>query len=268
MQTTLVAGRTFGPGDRPGGTETAVVNETFARKFFGGRNPVGQTFEMDRSAGDPQVIYQIVGLVKDTKYYELREEFLPIAYFAESQEREVGPFLDLVVRSDLPAASLAPTLTRAIREVGPGSTVALESIRTYVRDGLVTERLMATLSGFFGLLATLIATIGLYGVMSYMVTRRKIEIGIRMALGADTRSVVRMVIGESLVLLVAGVLIGTVLAVLAARWAATLLFELKPWDPASFALAAAGLGGVSLLAAWIPARRAARLAPTIALREE
>jgi predicted permease len=268
MQTRLVAGRTFGPEDRPGGTETAVVNETFARKFFGGRNPIGRTFEMDRSPGAPQVIYQIIGLVQDTKYYQLREEFLPIAYFAAAQEREVGAFLDLVVRSDLPAASLAPTLTRAIREVVPGSTVALESIRTYVRDGLVTERLMATLSGFFAVLATLIATIGLYGVMSYMVTRRKIEIGIRMALGANPTSMIRMVIGESIVLLVAGVLLGAALAALGARAAATLLFGLKPWDPPSFALAVAGIALVSLLAAWIPARRAARLAPTIALRED
>jgi putative ABC transport system permease protein len=206
--------------------------------------------------------------VKDTKYYELREEFLPIAFFAAAQEHEPGQFLDLVVRSDLPAASLTPSLTRAIREVVPGSTVALESIRTYVRDALVTERLMATLSGFFGLLATLIATIGLYGVMSYMVTRRKVEIGIRMALGADPRSVIRLVIGESVVLLAAGVLTGAALAALAARWAATLLFGLKPWDPASFALAIVGLCAVGLLAAWIPARRAARLAPTLALREE
>jgi putative ABC transport system permease protein len=268
MQTTMIAGRTFGPEDRPGATQTAVVNETFVRKFLGGVNPVGHTFELDRAPGQPQVIYKIVGLVKDTKYYEMREEFMPIAYFAAAQDGEPGPFLDLVLRSNMPLASLTPSLTRAISEAAPGSTVAFQPITTYVRDSLVTERLMATLSGFFGILATLIATIGLYGVMSYMVTRRKVEIGIRMALGADPRRVVRMVIRESAVLLVAGVLTGAALAVLAARWAAALLFGLKSWDPTSFALAVVGLGFVGLVAAWIPARRAARLAPTLALREE
>ena len=268
MQTTLVAGRPFGPDDRLGAAATAIVNETFARKYFGGAHPVGRTFQLDVSPGEPQVFYQVVGLVKDTKYYELREEFKPLAYFPAAQEREVGPFLDVVLRSDMPLASLTPSITRAVREVVPGSTVAFERIETYVRDSLVTERLMATLSGFFGLLATLIATIGLYGVMSYMVTRRRVEIGIRMALGADPRSVIRMVIRESAMLLVAGVVIGTALGIAASRWAATLLYGLKPWDPASFAVAAVGLGAVTLLAAWIPARRAARLAPTLALRED
>ena len=137
-----------------------------------------------------------------------------------------------------------------------------------MQDAIVAERLMATLSGFFGVLAMLIATIGLYGVMSYMVSRRKVEIGIRMALGADPRSVVRMVLGESGMLLALGVIIGTVLAALASRWAASLLFGLDSWDPASFAVAGGALALVSLAAAWIPARRASRLAPTVALRED
>ena len=268
METPFVAGRTFGPEDRLGATQTAIVNESFAKKYFSGTNPLGQTFQLETSPGQPQPHYQVIGLVKDTKYTDLREDFTPIAYFAASQETEIGPFLDFVLRTDLPAASLTPTLTRAIREVAPNSTVAYDTVRAYVRDSLVTERLMATLSGFFGVLAMLIATIGLYGVMSYMVSRRKVEIGIRMALGADARKVVRMVLGESGVLLAVGVVIGAGLAFVLARWAATLLFGLKPWDPASFALAAGVLGVVSLLAAWLPARRASRLAPTIALRED
>ncbi len=141
------------------------------------------------------------------------------------------------------------------------------TIASYVQDAIVTERLMATLSAFFGGLAMLIATIGLYGVMSYMVTRRKVEIGVRMALGADPASVVRMVLGESSTLLAAGVAAGLVLAFVVSRYAGTLLFDLKAWDPLSFGLAAAALAVVSLVAAWIPARRASRLAPTIALRE-
>jgi ABC-type antimicrobial peptide transport system permease subunit len=168
----------------------------------------------------------------------------------------------------MPPESLTPALTQAVREVAPHATVAYDTIRTYVRDSLVTERLMATLTGFFGGLAMLIAAIGLYGVISYAVSRRKVEIGVRMALGADPRQVMRMVIRESGQLLLWGVVFGIGLAAVASRWAASLLFGLNPWDPTSFAAAVAVLSAVSLIAAWLPARRASRLAPTIALREE
>jgi ABC-type antimicrobial peptide transport system permease subunit len=256
----------FGPDDRLGARPSAIVNESFARKHLGD-NPLGQTFQFDTPGAEAQLAYHVIGLVKDTKYLDVREDFTPIAYLSTAQGTEVSPFLDLVLRSDLPAASLTPSVTRAVREVLPGTTVAYDSIETYVRDSLVTERLMATLSGFFGALAMLIASVGLYGVMSYLVNRRKVEIGIRMALGADPRTVIGMMLRESAILLVWGVVIGTVLAAFATRWATTLLYELTPWDPASFALGVVGLGLVSLLAAWLPARRAARLAPTIALQD-
>jgi putative ABC transport system permease protein len=268
MDTQILAGRTFGFADRRGASESAIVNELFARRYFSGTNPIGKTFQIEASAGEAQPFYEIVGVVKNTKYTDLREEFMPIAYLAASQETDSGPFLDLVVRSDLPPASITTAITRAVREVAPNSTVGYETIRTYVRDSLVTERLMATLSGFFGGLSILIAVVGIYGVMSYMVSRRKVEIGIRMALGADARKVVRMVIGESGLVVLSGVVCGTALAVLLSRWAASLLFELQPWDPASLVTAITVLSGVSLFAAWLPARRASRLTPTIALREQ
>jgi ABC-type antimicrobial peptide transport system permease subunit len=126
---------------------------------------------------------------------------------------------------------------------------------------------MASLSGFFGLLALVIAIVGLYGVMSYLVTRRRVEIGIRMALGADPGAVVRMVLAESSVLVGIGVAAGVLGAILASRWVQTLLYGLEPWDPSSIAVAAGTLTLVSLIAAWLPARRASRVAPTIALRE-
>ncbi len=130
------------------------------------------------------------------------------------------------------------------------------------------ERLMATLSGFFGALAALIATIGLYGVMSYMVARRRNEIGIRMALGADRREVVGMVMREAGRLLGAGVLVGLVASIVAARAASTLLFGLSPGDPLTLLTAAAVLGAVAMVASYLPALRASRLEPTEALREE
>jgi len=137
-----------------------------------------------------------------------------------------------------------------------------------VQESLLRERLMATLSGFFGLLAALLATIGLYGVMSYMVERRRNEIGIRIALGADRHAVVAMVMREAATLLAAGILVGGVAAVGAARWARTLLFGLGPGDPATLITAAVSLAAVAALASYVPARRAARLEPTVALREE
>jgi len=143
-----------------------------------------------------------------------------------------------------------------------------QTMQSQVRDSLVRERLMATLSGFFGALAGLIATIGLYGVMSYMVARRRNEIGIRMALGADRRDVVRMVMREAGVLLGAGLIVGGVMAVLAARTAKTLLFGLHPGDPATLGMSAIALAAVAMLASYLPALRASRLEPTEALRDE
>lgn len=268
METPLIAGRTFGADDRQGSIETAIVNESFAKRYFGGANAVGRTFQIVMGQGEARPHFQIVGLVKDTKYTDLREEFMPIGYFAAAQSSEPSRSLDLVLRTDMPLSSITPSITRAMREVASGSTVSYDSVQTYVRDSLVTERLMATLSGFFGVLAMIIATIGLYGVMSYMVSRRKVEIGIRMALGADPRSVVRMVLRESGVLLAAGVVAGVGLAALMSRWAASLLFGLEPYDPLSFGVAIVALGLVSLLAAWVPARRASRLSPTNALRTD
>ena len=139
---------------------------------------------------------------------------------------------------------------------------------TMVRDSLLRERLMATLSGFFGGLAALLATIGLYGVMSYMVARRRNEIGIRMALGAGRRDVLVMVMREAGLLLAGGVIVGALLAIAAARAATTLLFGLRPGDPATLGIAIAGLGMVAMLASYLPALRASRLEPTEALREE
>jgi len=146
--------------------------------------------------------------------------------------------------------------------------VEFQTLTTLVRDSLMRERLMATLSGFFGLLAGVLATIGLYGVMAYMVERRRNEIGIRIALGADRGAVVRMVMREAATLVAAGLIVGGLAAVGASQWAKTLLFGLKPGDPTSIALAAAALLVVAGVASYVPAWRASRLEPTEALREE
>ncbi len=267
LQTPLVAGRTFDARDRLDAPRTAIVNESFARRYLPNRSPLGEAFQIEPSPGRIAPTYQIVGVVKDTKYLNLREAFMPIAYLPLSQEPEPTPFVEIIVRAETSLSVISPALTRAIVETAPGAAVWYQTVTTNMRNLLVTERLMASLSGFFGLLAMLIATIGLYGAVSYMAMRRKAEIGIRMALGANPHTVVRMVLGESLVLLGAGIVVGVALATLSSRPAASLLFGLEPWDPLSFALAIAALTLVTVLAAWIPARRTSRVSPTIALRE-
>jgi ABC-type antimicrobial peptide transport system permease subunit len=150
----------------------------------------------------------------------------------------------------------------------PSAILEFDTLNTMVRNSLMRERLMATLSGFFGLLAGLLATIGLYGVMSYMVERRRNEIGIRIALGADRRAVIGMIMREAGVLLAAGLVVGGLAAFGASKLAKTLLFGLKPGDPASMAMAALALTLIAGLASYVPAWRASRLEPTEALREE
>jgi putative ABC transport system permease protein len=282
METPLLAGRTFDGRDLPQSPRAAIVNETFARRYFQHTDPIGQTFQVDVPR-TPKPTYHIVGLVRDAKFLQVREErtdaavrfsasessamFLPIAYLAVAQEMvPVPPDLRIVVRADLPPASVTPALTRAITEVAPAASVSYDAVARYIDTLLVPERLMAWLSGFFGVLAMLIAAIGLYGVMSYIVTRRRVEIGVRMALGAEPHTVIRMVLVESGALLAAGIAIGVALAIVASRYAASLLYGLTPLDPTSFALGIGVLGFVSLLAAWFPARRASRLSPTVALR--
>jgi len=193
--------------------------------------------------------------------------FLPMAYVAVSQDSAPTPDFRIVLHSDVPAASLTRALTRAITEVAPAAAVSYDAVTNYIDRLLVTERLMAWLSGFFGVLAMLVAAIGLYGVMSYLVTRRRIEIGVRMALGAEPRTVIRMMFAECGVLLAIGIAIGAALAGVTLRYAAALLYGLTPFDASSFALAMGGLGLASVFATWFPARRASRLAPTLALRE-
>jgi ABC-type antimicrobial peptide transport system permease subunit len=180
----------------------------------------------------------------------------------------MSPFLQVVLRSSAPLATVTSEVSSAVTEINASIILRFDTMRNQVRESLLRERLMATLSGFFGALAGLIATIGLYGVMSYMVARRRNEIGIRMALGADRRDVVRMVMREAGLLLGAGLVVGGVMAVMAARAASTLLFGLQPGDPSTLAMSAVALAAAAMLASYLPALRASRLEPTEALREE
>ena len=268
MGTPILAGRDFAASDAGTSSKVAIVTARFAAKFFDGANPVGRTFQVEEGAGVERPMIRIVGLVKDAKYTDLREEFTPIVFLAAAQEKEPDPFLQIVVRSRAPLTTVTGGVSAVVAAAAPATIVEFQTLTTLVRDSLMRERLMATLSGFFGLLAGVLATIGLYGVMAYMVERRRNEIGIRIALGADRRAVIRMVMREAATLVAAGLIVGGLAAVGASQWAKTLLFGLKPGDPTSIALAAAALLVVAGVASYVPAWRASRLEPTEALREE
>lgn len=266
--TPFLAGRDFNDGDTATSPLVAIVTEKFARKFFNGANPVGKTFGVVQYGGKPDVIYQIVGMVKDVKYEELREDFTAIAFVDEAQETEPAAHISVALHSDQPMADVIAAVKRSVAEMNPALVIDFTTFRTLVRQGLLRERLMATLSGFFGLLAAILAMIGLYGVISYMVAQRRNEIGIRMALGADRGNILRIIMREAAVLLVIGVVIGAGLALLGARTAGSLLFGLRPEDPFTLLIAIGVLATISMLASLLPAQRAAGIDPMQALRDE
>jgi predicted permease len=268
MGTPLRAGRDFTEADRAGSVPVAVVTETFARKFLGGSSPLGRTFRIVNPGPKADHAYEIVGMVKDAKYTDLREEFTPIVFLASAQNPEPPPGETLLIRSQLPPASLVSAVKTAIAQVNPSIVVEFHVFETSLREGLLRERLMAALSGYFGFLAALLAMVGLYGVISYMVVRRRNEIGVRMAMGATRRDIVVMILREAGALLGAGLAIGVVLSIAAAHAARSLLFGLRPGDPVTLAIAVAGLSAVAAAASLLPARRAAALDPMAALREE
>ncbi|HEX7781060.1 MAG TPA: FtsX-like permease family protein, partial [Vicinamibacterales bacterium] len=266
--TPMLAGRDFTDRDTSAAPKVAVVNEKFVSEILKGAAPIGRTFAFEPPVGDPIVTYEIVGLVRDTKYRTLRETLEPLAFISESQADTPDPYTNILTRSSVAPATLVGPLTRAVEEVNPALIVDFKVLTDQIGETLILERLMATLAGFFGALAGLLAVIGLYGILSYMVARRRGEIGIRMALGANSRDVVVLIAREAGKLLVIGLVIGAVLAVTSARTARSLLFGLEPGDPATLLAAIAALAVVAALAAYWPARRAARLDPLVALREE
>jgi predicted permease len=268
LGTPVIAGRVFDARvDTPQSEPAAIVNEAFSTKFLGGREAVGRTFQIEgRDADRPT--YRIIGVVANTKYGDLREAFEPIAYFAQSQQKSAGPFTTFLMHATLPPSRVTEEATAAITGVNPAILVQYQTLPDQIADTLVSERLMAALSLCFGVLAIVIATIGLYGVMSYMVARRRSEIGIRLALGAERSRVVAMIVREALVLLSVGVAIGIALSMASGRAVAALLYGLEPSDPATLATAVGGLALAGVLASWLPARRASLVPPTVALREE
>jgi putative ABC transport system permease protein len=266
--TPLLAGRDFDDRDTATSVKVAIVNQAFGRKIFKGADPLGKRFRIHERPGKPRPLYEIVGVTGDNKFQDMHEEFLSFMYFPATQQEKPDPDDQIVIRSSLPLTTLMGSLKQTIAGVNPGIDLDFKVLKTRIHDSLLQDELMATLSGFFGFLAALLAAIGLYGVISYMVVQRTREIGIRMAIGAKRGDVVKMILREAGVLTVAGLVIGIGLALGAAQAAKSLLYGLKPRDPLTLVMAVILLSAVASLASFLPAHRASKLDPLTALRYE
>jgi len=265
----LVAGRVFTDRDRDGSTPVAIVNEAFARRFLNGANPIGHTLRRyPMRAGEASL--EIVGMVGDAVYRRLRDPVPPTVYSSAAQSIDNLPteVFNLNVRTAARSPALQTrSVADAIASVDRDLALTFRPLSDQISASLTQERIVAILAGFFGALALLLAGLGLYGVTSYAVSRRRTEIGIRMALGAAPAGVVRLVLSRVSMLVGLGVLIGAGISSWASQFVATLLYGLEPRDPATLVGSAAVLTAVGAVAGWLPARRAARIDPAEVLRD-
>jgi putative ABC transport system permease protein len=268
MGTRLIAGRDFTDRDVTGSASVAIVNEAFARKFFDSQNPLGRHIVQPGSPTRPAIDREIVGYVEDAVYRALREPVPPTMYLPLLQQPDPPSRMAISVRAAGGSpALLTKSLGAALTGVNKDIAITFRVLSEQVNASLIQERIVAMLSGFFGGLALLLAGLGLYGVTSYAVSRRRTEIGIRMALGAAPNGVVRMVLRRVALLVGIGVALGAGISVWASRFVTTLLYGLQPRDPATLVLAALVLSLIGAMAGWIPALRAARIDPARVLRE-
>jgi predicted permease len=264
MEIPILAGRGFTDRDHGEAPKVAVINEAAARKYFQGENPIGKRFG---SRPETSAELEIVGVLRDAKYNSLRDEAPPTKYVPYMQQPTVGATFEVRTMGD-PLAAMG-AIREAVRKVDPNLPLMDVSTQTeQIERRFAQEKTFARACALFGVLALAIAAVGLFGVMSYSVARRTNEIGVRMALGARRQDVLRLVMRESMVLVAAGVVIGVTLAMAASRLVATLLFGLEPTDTLTMAGAVVMMVTVSALAGYLPARRAARVDPIVALRYE
>jgi len=263
----LMAGRDFNDADTRDAPLVAIVNEAFVAALGGGPKVIGTRFTREPTPRGPAKTFEIVGIMRNSKYTDLRERDEPVAFLADAQMPQ-PPYLRVAIRSAIPAASVTAALTRMLADVDPRIVTNYEVLSAQIDDSLVRDRMLARLSAWFGVLAAVLTLSGLYGLMAYTVSRRTNEIGIRLALGAAQRNIVRLMIGEVGLLVAVGALAGALLAYAAGRGAATLVFGVAPSDGMALGGAIAVLAAIALLAAYLPTRRATRIEPVIALRQE
>ena len=267
MDTQLLMGRDFNSDDIPSSMQAVIVNDALARKFFGSGSPLGRQLRvrMGDTASSP---YTVVGVVENAKYQSLREDPQPIAYVAASQSPASGGGMNTELRSAGDPLSLVPAVKAAVARVNPGILLEFKTLSGELASSISRERLMARLSGLFGGVALALAMLGLYGVMTYSVTRRRNEIGVRLALGAERARVIRMVLGDVVRVVLVGCVVGAAVSAASGKLIVSFLYGMEPVEPIVLWAAAAMLTVVALAAGFIPALSASRVDPVAALREE
>jgi predicted permease len=261
----LRAGREFTPADIAGSPKVAVVNEAFAKKFNLGRDVVGKHMSTD---DDGKLDMEIVGLVSNSKYSDVKDEIPPLFYLPYAQDTTLG-FMNFYVRTSLVPGQLLRTIPTVIKQLDPNLPVVnLKTLPQQVKENTFLDRMISTLSVAFAAIATLLAAVGLYGVLAYTVAQRTREIGVRMALGADGSRVRRLVLRQVGSMMLIGGIIGIAAALGLGRAARSMLYGLQGHDPVVIVSAALVLTIVALSAGYIPARQASRVDPMRALRYE
>ncbi|HLG54393.1 MAG TPA: ABC transporter permease [Vicinamibacterales bacterium] len=263
--TRLLEGRDFTPTDGQGALAVALVNEAFARRFWKDASPVGRAVGVGGPGSKARV--EIIGVVEDAVYRSLRDPAPPTLYTSTMQRAAARPWTRISILSALdPPTVLTRSIEAAVAAVDPGLTLQFNPLSEQVDAAMLRERLVASVSGIFGLLALLLASVGLYGITAYAVSRRRAEIGVRLALGAAPSSVIRLVMHGLTWPLLGGITVGAVLSVWLAQFVGALMWRVPARDPMTFAVAATILATVGALAGWLPARRASRIDPVAALR--
>jgi predicted permease len=276
LGTKVLRGRAFSEQDTPASRRVIVVNDAFAQRYFTDVNPLGRTISID---SDDDVDHEIVGVVENTKYDEPREDVRPMVFLPLLQMSAETPpassdyksnFIGAIeIRADGDPLAVAQRVRETLADIDAGlSVLRMETLTDQIGQSLNQDRATATLAGVFGLLALVLTRIGLYGVMAYMVQRRRREIGVRVALGAGRRSVIGMVVREALGQALIGVLIGIPIAFAAVRLLANQLYGVSAMNPLTIASATVLLVGCLAVAGYLPAWRASRLDPNVVLRAE
>jgi predicted permease len=265
----LLQGREITQRDTPSSQKVAVISKTFADRFFKNQNPLGRLITFGDPAKKDELI-EVVGVLGDMKWEDARDTPLATVFRPILQVQEGGAYTArLQIRTNSNPSDLAQTVRQAIAQVDDRMPISeVTTLSDQFRETLNQDRLVTQLVSFFGTLALLLACIGLYGMMAHSVTRRTNEIGIRMALGAERSTIIKMVLRETLLLVIVGLFIGVPSALVAARFISSQLYGLGPGDPRTFIAAAVVLVGVAIAAGYLPARRASRVNPLTALREE
>ncbi|HTH53853.1 MAG TPA: ABC transporter permease [Edaphobacter sp.] len=270
MNIPIVSGRGFNDNDNASSPRIAIVNQSFVRTYLNGQNPLGKTVRTRAEPTYPSTLFEIVGTIPDTKYNDLRGNPEPMAFVPALQfpNQADGPFTSMVISSALPSAVISENIKHAFAAAHPEIRTRFFELQIIIRNNLLRERLLAILSGFFGILAAVLVMVGLYGVVSYLVTRRRNEFGIRIALGSTRASIITLVMSEAGRMLLLGTFFGAIIALLVTRGASSILYGIQSWDPATILAAIALLATVALAASFLPAFRAAALNPVEALRRE